>query len=67
MDIRYRVGRSLREKYEGRDEKRQSVVRTKKTRKWDESPSGEVKRMETNILESADVRNSTEGHFILPY
>jgi hypothetical protein len=32
-----------REKDEGRVEKRGGVRRTKKTRKWDEGPSGQVK------------------------
>ena len=38
-----------------------------KTRQWDESPSGEVKRMETHIAEAVDVKSSAEVHFILPH
>ena len=39
------LGRELREKYEGRGEKRGGSVRVDETRKWNEGPSGEI---ETN-------------------
>ena len=38
-----------------------------KARQWDESPSGEVKRMETPIAETADVQSNAEVHFTLPH
>jgi hypothetical protein len=38
------LDRGRKEKYEGGDEKGGRTVRTEESRKWDEGPSGEVKR-----------------------
>ena len=46
-----RLSAKEKETYEGRGETGEAATKTKKVRKWDEGPSGEVKRMETLMSE----------------